>query len=255
MEKIERLLDKIKNHYIDILKLNLVGIYVHGSLAFECFHWDTSDVDLIVVVKEPLTNNAKEKLIQTVLDLEKLSPKKGIEMSVVLERYCNHFCYPTPYELHFSNMHKTSAQQDLKKYCMCMYGKDKDLAVHFTIINKKGKLLYGKEINSVFEEVDKKYFVDSILEDIKDAKETIHSHPVYIILNLCRTLAYLQQDIILSKQQGGEWGIEYLSFYKNVIEKAMVCYQGKKDFIEDKEVLDDFSNYVMKKINYKIENC
>lgn len=39
------LLNRIKISYQNILKDGLVGIYVHGSIAFECFHWDQSDID------------------------------------------------------------------------------------------------------------------------------------------------------------------------------------------------------------------
>ena len=40
-----------------------------------------------------------------VVEINKLAPVKGIELSVVKEDVCNPFVYPTPYELHFSVAH------------------------------------------------------------------------------------------------------------------------------------------------------
>ena len=61
------LLCNIKTTYRQILGDNLTGIYIHGSLAFGCFHWDTSDIDFIVVVKEDLALSAKTALITALL--------------------------------------------------------------------------------------------------------------------------------------------------------------------------------------------
>lgn len=50
-EAAEALLQKIAVRYADILKGNLAGIYVHGSLAFGCFCFERSDIDFLVVTK------------------------------------------------------------------------------------------------------------------------------------------------------------------------------------------------------------
>lgn len=60
-----------------ILGTNLVGITVHGSLAFGCFHWNSSDVDFLVVTHTIPTQAQKAALIQSLLDLTPLSPPAG----------------------------------------------------------------------------------------------------------------------------------------------------------------------------------
>ena len=128
------ILEKIKKAYSEILKENMVGIYVHGSIAFRCFNWDKSDIDFIVVAKRPLALSEKEALIRVILSLDPVCPPKGIEMSVVLAEVCRPFVYPTPYELHFSNAHKQRYQENLSGYCEKLQGVDMDLAAHFTVI-------------------------------------------------------------------------------------------------------------------------
>ena len=88
-----------------ILEENLVGVYLHGSLAMGCFNPQKSDIDLIIVVNEPLTDSIKKEYLRMVVEHNARGPAKGIEMSVVLRNVCKPFVYPTPYELHFSAGH------------------------------------------------------------------------------------------------------------------------------------------------------
>jgi streptomycin 3"-adenylyltransferase len=69
-----------------------------------------------------------------------------------------------------------------------MKGTDKDLAAHFTIINYRGKVLYGQEIKEVFGEVSKQDFFDSIWSDIEGAQEDILDNTAHITLNLENTV-------------------------------------------------------------------
>ena len=43
--KVENLLQQIVLTAQKAFGENLVGIYVHGSLAFGCFRWEQSDID------------------------------------------------------------------------------------------------------------------------------------------------------------------------------------------------------------------
>ena len=107
-----------------------------------------------------------------------------------------------------------------------MKGRDKDLAAHFTIIIHRGKTLYGRDIKDVFGEVSKDDYYDSILNDIEDSQNQILDNPVYIILNLCRVLAYKKDGLILSKDEGGQWGCIHLpEIYHKLITDALQEYR------------------------------
>ena len=55
----DTIIDSFVKQSEEILKDNLVGIYLHGSAVMECFNPAKSDLDLIVVVKEFLTDANK----------------------------------------------------------------------------------------------------------------------------------------------------------------------------------------------------
>ncbi len=245
----QNLLDKIALRYKEINGENLVGIYVHGSIAFGCFTFDNSDVDFLVVLKNEASLEAKKEMILCMHDLMAEVPKKGFEMSVVLEEHCKTFVYPTPFHLHYGCEYYDKSRKDLDTYCINSKGNDIDLAAHFTVTKAVGIALCGKPVDEVFGEVAPEYYLDSIKIDIEEADELIHKDPVYTILNLCRVLAYLKDSVVISKKQGGEWGMANLpQKYSETAKSALDKYVSHIDFNVDRKTLDDFALYMKKQI-------
>lgn len=241
------LMDRIVAQYREILGGKLTGMYLHGSLAFGCFTWATGDIDFLVVVETPLTALEKEALIRVLLDLTPSAPPKGLEMSVVLRKSCNPVVHPVPFELHFSNAHKLRAEADLSAYCRDMHGTDPDLAAHFTVVRAVGQAVYGPPVEEVFSEVPRSAYADSILFDVADAAADIAENPVYCTLNLCRVLAYLAEGRVLSKQQGGQWGLTHLpAAYHPLLQGALAAYAGA-DFPATAG-LEDFAAEMLRRI-------
>jgi streptomycin 3"-adenylyltransferase len=96
-------------------------------------------------------------------------------------------------------------------------------------LRARGKVLYGPPIEKVFPEIPRADFLDSILEDVLSSKFGIASEtisPVYMVLNVCRTLAYLRTGQILSKAEGGAWALENIPLQQRaVVEAALAAYQ------------------------------
>lgn len=245
--RVKKILEQIKHLSIQIFGENLVGVYVHGSLALGCFSWDNSDIDFVVVLGNAPTQTQKEEYISGLLNINKNCPPKGLEMSIVLERYTRQFVYPTPFELHFSNAHLKQCSENIKEYCQHMNGTDKDLAAHFTIINKACVTVCGKPAKDTFGEVPKSDYFNSIKSDIENAEKDIIENPVYHILNLCRVLAYKNNNLILSKKDGGNWGLAHIDAqYAGIIREALNRYQGSASFRLDvnDDFLIDFAKYM-----------
>ena len=229
---------------------NLVGIYIHGSIAFQCFNWDKSDIDFIVVVDHGISQQIKLDLLNVLENLRSQAPIKGFEMSVVLKRFCTDFEYPTPYELHFSNSWLTRYLENPFELCTDDFKTDPDLAAHFTVIKQVGIVLIGEPIIKVFGDVPKEDYIDSIRLDIQNAKQDVLDNPIYVILNLCRVYAYLKDGLILSKEQGGQWGLNHLpKAYINVIMESINNYSKSEPLILDNMARIDFCDYMLKQIS------
>ncbi len=245
----ELLLDQISEAFQEILKEDFVGLYVHGSIALKCFNWNKSDVDFIVIVKEKLSNSIKRQLMDSVVKYNISAPDKGLEMSIVRKEVCTKFIYPTPYELHYSNAHIDWYKKDPEDYCNRMNGEDPDLAAHFTIIKNCGITWCGQPIEEVFDTVPKNDYLDSIKKDVVYAKDNMFKDPMYFVLNLCRVLAYIKNGLVLSKEQGGRWGMENLdSQYLNIIKYALECYGSDDKMNISKEKVESFGDYMTKMI-------
>ena len=233
----------------EILRDNLVGVYLHGSLVMGCFNPQKSDIDLIIVVDQPLSNPVKRAYMDMTVGFSASGPEKGIEMSIVLRRVCKPFVYPTPFELHFSEGHRDWYSEDPDEYIREMNGTDKDLAAHFTIINNRGKCLYGAPIGEVFAEIPSGDYMDSIWFDVEGAAEEITEYPMYLTLNLARVLAYKEDGLVLSKKEGGEWALEHLpAEYRPLIKDAMREYSENADFVYDEVLAKRYAEYVIGKL-------
>ena len=248
------LINEFVNRSKDILKENLVGIYLHGSLVMGCFNPEKSDIDLIIVVDDKMPDITKKAYMDMIVDLNSYAPAKGIEMSIVRKEVCDPFVYPTPFELHFSAMHLKWYKDNPEDYILKMNGTDKDLAAHFTIIGKRGKCLFGLPIEDVFAVVPKADYMDSIWNDIVEAPEEITENTMYLTLNLVRVLAFAKDGLVLSKKEGGDWGLKNVpEEYHSLIEDALSEYGSSVVPQYDKELSVKYAEYMLKSIRGAIQ--
>lgn len=233
----------------EILGDNLAGVYLHGSAAMGCYNEKKSDIDIVVVIHETVSNDTKRRFMDMVVQLSAAAPAKGLELSVVKKSACNPFIYPTPFELHFSNAHSQWYKSNPSDYIENMKGTDKDLAAHFTIIRHRGKCLFGKDIREMFGKVRKEFYFDSIWNDIKNAKEEITESPAYYILNLCRVLAYRRDGLILSKTEGANWAAGKIpGRYRALVAQALSMYSSDAVIGIDQSLATDFAAFMTEQI-------
>ena len=259
MKSYEPVLAECRELFEAILGDQLVGIYVHGSIAFHCFNWEKSDIDFLVVVKEPMTSDEKLLVMNRLYAVNEHAPEKGIEMSIMLLKDTLHFHHPAHYELHYSNGHKEHYCPDPVEYCRTMNGEDPDLAAHCTVIRAVGYPICGAPVEEVFGPVAAEDYLDSIWSDVENAEEDVLDNPVYVILNLCRVLAYVKENLVLSKEQGGNWmleqGIESVladgeqaAVYAVLIKHALACYASDAVMEPDERISQAFCHDMLKHI-------
>ena len=250
MDTLTLITEKLVKYSKDILKDNLIGVYLHGSAAMGCFNEKTSDIDMLIVIDKDMSDAEKRQYMDMVVGLNIFAPEKGIELSIVKKSVCKPFVYPTPFELHFSIAHLEWYKNTPQDYILKMNGTDKDLAAHIMIIYHRGLCLYGEEIRSIFEDVGREAYFDSIWNDVKQAEEDIMDAPVYVTLNLCRVLAYKQEDLILSKQEGGEWGLKNVpEKYSRLIQKALDEYGSVSGMNFEEKEAKEYVKYMIDNIS------
>ncbi|MBI3038277.1 DUF4111 domain-containing protein [bacterium] len=246
-ENIKYLLDNITDQTEKLLRGNFVGLYVHGSIAMGCFNPLVSDIDFLIVVRAKMGVQGKLDLAKTLLGTKHDIPK-GMEMSVVLLEHARNPVFPTPFEFHFGKEHAEHYRRnevDLEKE-----NTDPDLAAHFTIAKRRGIVWRGLPTDEVFSEIPKEFYVKSLLYDFDDLDKNIINNPVYGILNACRTLAYLKNELILSKKEGGEWALKNFSeqFFQ-IVRQALSSYETGENVLElNDNTRNSFVRYVKERM-------
>ena len=231
---------------------NMLGVYLHGSAAMRCFNPKSSDLDLLVGVKEVLDDSTKLHFMDRVVALHEEfvrisgSSHAGLEMSVLLQKDCKPFVYPTPFDLHFSAMHLKWYKDNPDDYVQKMKGTDEDLAAHITITRARGRCLFGMPIEDFFGEVPAENYFDSIRSDVENAESEITENTNYLVLNLARVLAFKKDGLVLSKLEGGQWALENIpSEYHAIVKAALSEYESGEPAQYDKSASDNYAKYML----------
>ena len=246
-----RLMQIVKDRYAAVLPDNLTGIYLHGSLAANCFQWERGDIDFLVVVRRPLSVEKKIALVETLYALTPDAPPAGFEMSVILEKYCRNIPYPIPFELHYSTRYKRDYERDARGFCSRMHGEDPDLTAHILNLHTHGVAIHGPGVIRVFDQVKREDALRAIRFDVDDAAESLHEQPVYYVLNLCRAVAFCRENKAMSKKEGGEWALTHMSTaHQQVIQAALNAYETGLGMFYDEGQAEDFCFEALEEINH-----
>lgn len=225
-EEVKRFVSAIQG----ILGEHLVGIYVHGSLAMGCFNPASSDLDFLIVTQSSMPLETKREIVTSLLNLS--CRPVPIEVSFLARSHLEPWQYPTPFDLHYSEDWRADYERDLAGEGWHRWGheahRDPDLAAHITVLHARGVRLAGAPIAEVFPPVPREDYLASIAEDIAWGLERLAENPIYAVLNMCRTLAYLREGRVLSKAEGGAWALAHLEEALHApVRAALAAYRGE----------------------------
>ena len=237
----------------EILKDNLIGVYLHGSLAMGCFNPRRSDVDLLAVTKQGMSIEEKRRIVQLLLCIS--GSPSPLEISFLSQAELNPWRYPTPFDLHYSEEWRNQYVEGLQSGEWRNWNErrleDEDLAAHITITINRGITLYGPLPKEIFPRIPKEDYIASILSDFQWACDRIRENPVYGILNLCRVYLYLLEGRISSKEEAGSWAILNLpGEFQDILLQALEIYRGDRNEDQfDDTLLKRFVSYMRRRVS------
>lgn len=209
---------------------NLMGVYLHGSLAMGCFNPADSDIDLLVLVRDQLSAETRRDLARLLLDSS--THPSPLEISVLCRQDLDPWRYPTPYSFHYSEDWRERYERALATATGNLWDStprfDEDLAAHITVTRQRGVCLWGEPIARALPDVPPEHYRASLLADMAWARERLEQYPVDSVLNACRVYAYLREGLIVSKVEGAAWGLGALPReHRAVLAAALAAYQGE----------------------------
>jgi predicted nucleotidyltransferase len=224
-----------------ILRDNLIGIYLYGSLAMGCFNPESSDVDTILVVKKRSSQEQRKEIIEYLKGV--CSKDRRIELNIVCEDVVRNPRYPLLVDLHFEYWGGIFENE-----------RDKEILSNLYTTRERGFCVWGVPISEIFSRIPARYHLKSVTEDIIHTRKHLRDKPdsigynvtVYWVLSSCRILAFIREGKVLSKLEGGQWGVINLPRgYHSLIKQALSVYRGKKsDCNRSHEDLEAFADYM-----------
>jgi streptomycin 3"-adenylyltransferase len=168
-------------------------------------------------------------------------------MSVLHRAQLHPWRHPAPYDYHYGESHREAltplAEASAYKWIPHTGHTDRDLAAHIRVTRERGVCLHGQPIATTFPPIPDADYIDALLYDYDDARDTIARNPVYSVLNLCRVFRFLLDNTLTSKDEGGAWGAATLPAPHNtVVAHALAVYRGETTESFDPAALHAFAN-------------
>jgi streptomycin 3"-adenylyltransferase len=210
-----------------ILRGNIVGLYLSGSLAYGDFVTGRSDIDLQVVVEHSLNENELKLVEQFHRSLDERYPpwRHRIECSYV------------PLELMKEILPPKSPRPwwGFDTFYAAATAGNEWIINHY-FLSKNGIALEGPPFRTLIPDLDMKEVQKASARDlfkewepkINDLGWLANSHyQSYLVLNLCRILHTVADNLPVSKKVAAQWTKVTYPQWKNLIEEAEQWEYGK----------------------------
>jgi|SRR5579884_1957291 len=242
----------LQTEFARVLGGNLSGIYLHGSLSLGGFQPTRSDIDMIVTTSKRMSVDDRRSLIELLLRISKFPCP--VDVWFLAEQDINPLQLPLPFTMHYDEALREEYEQALRSDAWQQWNEhpqyDSQLIIYLTVLQQKGLCLSGKPIAEAFPPVPEQTFRDTLVNNFQVWREHPLQDLVAFVLNTCRIDAYLREGDLLSKDEGGSWGLANVpeSFHP-LIQQSLALYRGERlGRPVQRTFLEAFIKYMTKEI-------
>ena len=244
---VNKVLNSLTGEIALILGEILVGVYLTGSLSYGDFNPENSDIDLLVIIKNPISEEKLEALKKMHLDVERNNDKwaKRIECSYVLLEMLPSILppkTPRPYigEGIFYPEAPYGNEWIINQYLLYNHGISL-LGPDFKILVKPIDIedVRAACIQDLFEEWDPKIYNPEWLNN--------SHYQSYIVLNLCRILYTVMRHATTTIKVSASWvKCELAPRWSSLIQTAEDWHYGKEMNLKEQTI--EFIQFVVSKV-------
>lgn len=247
-------INKVVNIWKKHLGDELIGVYLHGSIALDAFNPDSGDIDILVVVKDSIDIPVKLEIARDIIEIDK--KPCPLEMSAVKLSDARNWKTPGNCVFHYSDFWTEKyverfSNPDADVYVVDHEFPDADVTSYIKLLKQCGIVLYGREIQKVFADISDEDFWVAISADIDDYD--FHDYDARYfssnVLILGRILSFKKERRILSKYDGGIWMIDHVPEDLKYLPKlAMkIWFEGEKHLLPEED-LSRLRDYLVNEI-------
>lgn len=217
----------------ELLGEDLVGLYVHGSLASGAFRRNRSNLDLIAVVRRTLPDGLRADVARVLATLSESRPmREDIDVDVLSEQNVRHFEHPMPCEVRYGRGTRAS------------------LPARLVDVREHGVILVGPSPSALFSPVPWYAYVNALESELLRAARATRAHPERVILAACRVLYGVKnlQMHAANKDEAATWAMGRVpDDYRSAINDALQIYRGTKsteDAVFEQTQVENLCRYV-----------
>lgn len=223
-------LDQIVGLMQDVLGVDALGAYLHGSTALKQLK-PHSDIDVLVLSRRPTRATEKRALIEGLLHISGRGDPSGesrpIELTIVVESAIRPWRYPPRLDFLYGDWMRAEFERgDLTPWDT----PNPDLAPVITMVRSANRALFGPPPAEVFDPVPLEDLNRAIVEGIPGLLDELDSDTTNVVLTLARIWTTLATSTIRSKDAAADWVLARLpEEHRPVLARARAVYLGEEE--------------------------
>lgn len=191
------------------LNESVVGVYLFGSALTGGLR-PNSDVDLLVIVSEPPGEQARRRLVESLMQVSGSPEDDGtlrpLEVTVLCRRALAPWHYPPRSELVYGEW----LRQEFEQGRIPPAAADPDLAVVLATARQASLALYGPELTELVAPIPEANLRRAILDSLPDLVAGLQGDERNVLLTLARMWMTLETGEIAPKDVAAAWTLERL---------------------------------------------
>lgn len=249
-KQIDQIISQLSQELPKALDNNLVGLYLFGSLTYGDFNEESSDIDLMAIVKKPVTTSEIEQLKKLHNNIATLYPHWATRIE----------CSYTPINMLTSKEPPTQPRPYYGENVFwpeAPYGNEWIINLYLTYTY--GQTLIGPDFKTLVKpvqisEVQKAAIKDLFQEwepKLREASWLDNSHyQSYLVLNLCRIFYTVMQADAKSKKVAADWVKSHYPEWRKLIVRAQNWQYGQEMKMQKKTL--EFLRFVIQHVKQSI---
>jgi hypothetical protein len=209
-------LDELARRLQGILRGNLLGIYVGGSWALGGYEPPGSDLDVAVVVHEPLTGETAARIVTELRHEAFPCPALGLELVVYTEEAARSAKLEPGFELNLNTGAGITFRDDREPQA----GEEHWFAVDRSVLAENGVALLGPPAGDVFAPVARDQLRPILAEVLRwYARNAPGAEDA--VLNAGRALRFAREGVWLPKPALRAWAAEQPGTNEEILSRAV----------------------------------
>ncbi len=251
--EIEDLLSRLTDDIRRSLGHSLVGLYLYGSLVTGDFDKESSDIDLLAVLRSRMKGDAFDRLDNVHGRFIEDHPAwdDRIEVAYVSAPALRKFKTET------SEIAVVSPGEPFH-----LKEAGKDWLINWYTVRELGVTLFGPPPRALIPEISKAEFVEAVRDQCRDWAEWVYrmrrrGAQSYAVLTMCRALYACTHGEQVSKKRAALWAQAYLPQWAPLIRRAW-SWRGQDEVADDEATFPEvvrFVHYVIGRVTGTSGGC